>query len=53
VAGALPEEQVTLRDLGLYALRDLGRPVHLFEVVAPDLAGGFAALRDGASLERA
>src|SRR4051794_650534 len=53
VAGALPEEEVTLRDLGLYALRDLGRPVHLFEVVAQDLAGGFAALRDGAALERA
>jgi class 3 adenylate cyclase len=53
VAGALPEEQVTLRDLGRYALRDLGRPMHLFEVVAPDLAGGFAALRDGASLEPA
>jgi class 3 adenylate cyclase len=53
VAGALPEEEVMLRDLGLYALRDLGRPVHLFEVVAQDLAGGFTALRDGAARERA
>ena len=53
VAGGLPEEEMTLRDLGLYALRDLGRPVRLFEVVAQDLTGGFAALRDGASLEHA
>jgi class 3 adenylate cyclase len=53
LAGAAPEEEVTLRDLGLYALRDLGRPVHLFEVVAQDVAGGFAALGDGAAFERA
>jgi class 3 adenylate cyclase len=53
VAGATPNEEVMLRDLGLYALRDLGRPVHLFEVVAQDLAAGFAALRDGAARHRA
>jgi class 3 adenylate cyclase len=53
VAGGLPEGEMTLRDLGLYALRDLGRPLHLFEVVAQDLAGGFATLRDGPALEHA
>jgi class 3 adenylate cyclase len=51
VACAPPQEEVMFRDLGLYALRDLGRPVHLFEVVAQDLAGGFGALRDGAARE--
>ena len=33
VAGALPGDDVTLRDLGPRALRDLVRPEHLFEVV--------------------
>jgi class 3 adenylate cyclase len=34
VAGALAGDDVTLRDLGPRALRDLVRPEHLFEVVA-------------------
>jgi class 3 adenylate cyclase len=34
VAGALPAEDVTLRDLGPRELRDLVRPEHLFEVLA-------------------
>jgi class 3 adenylate cyclase len=49
VADALQEQNVTLRDLGLSALRDIGRPAHLFEVVARDLPGGYATLRDGAA----
>jgi class 3 adenylate cyclase len=49
VADALQAQDVTLRDLGLYALRDIGRPEHLFEIVAHGLPGGFAALRDGAA----
>jgi class 3 adenylate cyclase len=49
VADALQAQHVTLRDLGLYALRDIGRPEHLFEIVAHDLPGGCATLRDGAA----
>src|SRR5262249_15091764 len=48
VADALREQDVTLRDLGHYALRALRRPEHLFEIVANDLAAGFTALGDGA-----
>jgi hypothetical protein len=44
---------VTLRDLGLYALRDLTHPEHLFEVVARDLDAGFPPPRDGAAPEPA
>jgi class 3 adenylate cyclase len=40
VAGALASD-VSLRDLGVYELRDLARPERLFEVVARDLAAGF------------
>jgi len=49
VADALREHDVALRDLGVYALRDIGRPEHLFEIVADDLSGGYATLRDGAA----
>jgi class 3 adenylate cyclase len=51
VADALATE-VSLRDLGAYALRDLARPEHLFEVVARDLPAGFPPLRAGAADER-
>jgi class 3 adenylate cyclase len=46
VADALAAEGA-LRDLGVYRLKDLTRPEHLFEVVHRDLAVGFPALRDG------
>ncbi|HJQ84688.1 MAG TPA: AAA family ATPase [Candidatus Binatia bacterium] len=36
-------------DLGLHRLRDLGEPVHLYQVVAPDLPRAFPPLR---TLER-
>jgi class 3 adenylate cyclase len=49
VADALREQGVILRDLGMYTLRDLARPEHLFEIVAHDLPRDFAALRDGAT----
>jgi len=52
VADAAPSG-VALRDLGRYALKDLARPEHLFEVVSHDLAGDFPPLRDGAEPERA
>ena len=38
--GALPPE-VTLRDLGDHRLKDLERPEHLFQLVAPDLPESF------------
>jgi class 3 adenylate cyclase len=40
VADALEEQDVTLRDLGLFALRDLGRPERLFEIIAHGLPSG-------------
>ena len=36
---------VTLRDLGVHRLRDLGRPEHVWQLVHPDLPAGFGALR--------
>jgi predicted ATPase/class 3 adenylate cyclase len=36
---------VELRDLGWHRLRDLARPEHIFQVVAPDLPHAFPALK--------
>jgi predicted ATPase/class 3 adenylate cyclase len=36
---------VTLRDLGIHRLRDLGRPEHVWQVVHPDLQAEFDVLR--------
>jgi predicted ATPase/class 3 adenylate cyclase len=36
---------VSLRDLGEHRLKDLGRPEHIYQVVAPDLPADFPALR--------
>jgi len=36
---------ISLRDLGERRLRDLNRPEHVFQVVVPDLASDFPALR--------
>ncbi len=44
VLDLLPED-VELTDLGVHRLRDLGRPVHVFGVVHPDLPAEFPALR--------
>jgi predicted ATPase/class 3 adenylate cyclase/tetratricopeptide (TPR) repeat protein/DNA-binding XRE family transcriptional regulator len=44
VADSLPSD-VKLRDLGVYRLRNLTRPEHLFQVVAPDLPCDFPLLR--------
>ncbi len=44
VQGALPT-QVTLRDLGEHRLRDLARPEHVYQLLAPDLAVDFPPLR--------
>jgi YVTN family beta-propeller protein len=44
VADDLPPG-VSLRDLGRQRLKDLDRPVHLFQVVAPDLPARFPRLR--------
>jgi class 3 adenylate cyclase len=52
VADTLPAG-VSLRDLGHYALKDIVRPEHLFEVVAHDLVAGFPPLRNGATPDRA
>ena len=38
-------ENVNLRDLGEYRLKDLGRAWHLFQAVTPDLAADFPPLR--------
>src|SRR6266508_2712653 len=35
---------VTLRDLGEHRLKDLGRPEHIFQVIAPDLPSDFPPL---------
>ncbi len=44
VQGALPS-QASLRDLGEHRLRDLARPEYVYQLVAPDLAADFPALR--------
>jgi predicted ATPase/class 3 adenylate cyclase/DNA-binding CsgD family transcriptional regulator len=47
-AGVLADrlgDGVTLRDLGLHRLRDLGRPEHVWQLVAPDLRPEFGPLR--------
>ena len=36
---------MTLRDLGVHRLRDLGRPEHVWQLVHPDLPAEFGALR--------
>ena len=37
--------QVSLRDLGFHRLKDLGRPEHIYDVVAPGLVSEFPPLR--------
>jgi predicted ATPase/class 3 adenylate cyclase/DNA-binding CsgD family transcriptional regulator len=44
VCDTLPPE-VVLRDLGTHGLKDLTRPEHLFQVVAPNLPADFPPLR--------
>ena len=44
VQGALPA-QATLRDLGEHRLKDLARPEHVYQLLAPDLAADFPPLR--------
>jgi predicted ATPase/class 3 adenylate cyclase/DNA-binding CsgD family transcriptional regulator len=44
VVDRLPDG-VTLRDLGLHRLRDLGRPEHVWQLVHPDLRAAFGLLR--------
>ncbi|MGH3692771.1 MAG: LuxR C-terminal-related transcriptional regulator [Pseudonocardiaceae bacterium] len=44
VLDRLPEH-AELADLGVHRLRDLGRPVHVFGLVHPDLPAEFPALR--------
>jgi predicted ATPase/class 3 adenylate cyclase len=44
VAGLLPP-QTSLLDLGAHRLKDLSRPEHVYQLVAPDLAAAFAPLR--------
>jgi len=44
VLGALPS-QVSLRDLGEHRLKDLSRPEYVYQLIAPDLASEFPALR--------
>ena len=44
LADRLPDG-VTLRDLGVHRLRDLGRPEHVWQLVHPDLPAEFGALR--------
>ena len=38
-------DDVSLKDLGSHRLRDLGRPEHVFQTVAPGLAADFPPLR--------
>jgi hypothetical protein len=48
-----PIEGCTLVDLGVYQLRDLAVPEHVFQVLAPGLLARVPALRDdGASAAR-
>ena len=44
VLGALPP-QASLRDLGEHRLKDLSRPEYVYQLVAPELATEFPALR--------
>jgi len=44
VRHSLPEG-VSLRDLGAHQLKDLQHPEHLFQLIIPDLASDFPALR--------
>ena len=44
VQGALPS-QATLRDLGEHRLRDLARPEHVYQLLAPGLVADFQPLR--------
>ena len=44
VLGALPQ-QASLRDLGEHRLKDLSRPEYVYQLVAPELASKFPALR--------
>jgi predicted ATPase/class 3 adenylate cyclase len=47
-AGVLADQLsdgLTLRDLGIHRLRDLGRPEHVWQLVHPDLPAEFGALR--------
>jgi predicted ATPase/class 3 adenylate cyclase len=44
VQGALPS-QASLRDLGAHRLKDLARPEHVYQLLAPDLIGDFPPLR--------
>jgi predicted ATPase len=49
VQGALPPG-ASLRDLGEHRLRDLSRPEHVYQLLAPDLTADFPALRSFTSL---
>jgi predicted ATPase/class 3 adenylate cyclase len=49
VLGALPP-QASLRDLGEHRLKDLSRPEYVYQLVAPELASEFPALRSLESL---
>jgi predicted ATPase/class 3 adenylate cyclase len=49
VLGALPQ-QASLRDLGEHRLKDLSRPEYVYQLVAPELASEFPALRSLESL---
>mgnify|MGYP001315119164 CR=1 FL=1 len=44
VQGSLPT-RATLRDLGEHRLRDLARPEHVYQLLAPDLGADFPPLR--------
>ncbi len=44
VLGALPP-QISLRDLGEHRLKDLSRPEYVYQLIAPELASEFPALR--------
>ncbi len=44
VLGSLPS-RVSLRDLGEHRLKDFSRPEYVYQLVAPDLASEFPALR--------
>ncbi|HXZ64920.1 MAG TPA: adenylate/guanylate cyclase domain-containing protein [Streptosporangiaceae bacterium] len=44
VRGSLPTD-VTLRDLGVHRLKDLGRPERIFQLMAPGLRSDFPPLR--------
>jgi predicted ATPase/class 3 adenylate cyclase len=52
VEGSLPEG-VTLRDLGEHRLKDLSRPEHMFQAIAPDLPSDFPAPRAAEAERRA